>query len=223
MKLHRVNRFEDLSLFTEDASSGKTIGVFPGAFKPPHRGHFATAASACSECDEVNIIMSPKERLLTQVSKDLGKPEKTKYGGLMDGGNTHNNIKSKVKIEVAEVDRLTSASEMRASICDQSYGIDDMQTFQRCMNDFLPDELTPERQQQVISSLHKARLDDTITPKEASSIWNIYIDQLKDLYKNVNIKFTMSDISPIADTYAFALKLFDETQEQVTLRLYTGQ
>lgn len=218
------NSFNDLTLLVEDINTNDNIiGVFPGAFKPPHKGHFATAAAACSECAEVHIIMSSKERLLRQVSKDLGKPESAKYQGLMRGGNTNNNIKAKVNVELGEVDRLTSASDMRASICDTAYGTDDMTTFERCMDDFLPKQLTSDRRQTVINMLFKARQDDTISSKEASGIWGVYIDQLRDLYKNTDIYFTMSEISPIADTYAFALNLYDKTQHQVTLKLYTGQ
>lgn len=220
MKLPRVD-FDRLSLLTE-SSQPLTIGVFPGAFKPPHRGHFKTAAAACSECDQVHIIMSPKERLLNQASKDLGVPEKVKYKGLMPGGNTYEQVKSKVDIQVAEVDRQTSASEMRMQICDASYGLQDMNTFEQCMSKYLPDSLTPERKKHVIQLLHKAPGDDVISPQEANNIWKIYIDQLRDLYPSSDIYFKMADISPIADTYNFAGELFNNTQERVTLKLYTG-
>lgn len=39
----------------------KSLGVFPGKFKPPHRGHFKTCKKACSENDLVFILISQKE------------------------------------------------------------------------------------------------------------------------------------------------------------------
>jgi cytidyltransferase-like protein len=39
-----------------------TIGVFPGAFKPPHKGHFNVVKKLATMCDEVNVLISPKTR-----------------------------------------------------------------------------------------------------------------------------------------------------------------
>jgi cytidyltransferase-like protein len=39
-----------------------TIGVFPGAFKPPHKGHFNVVKRLADMCDEVQILISPKTR-----------------------------------------------------------------------------------------------------------------------------------------------------------------
>ena len=39
-----------------------TIGVFPGAFKPPHKGHFNVVKKLADMCDEVQILISPKTR-----------------------------------------------------------------------------------------------------------------------------------------------------------------
>lgn len=224
MRLHQTSNFDHLDLLVERYTDRQqTIGVFPGAFKPPHRGHFKTAASACAECDEVHIIMSPKERMLNQPSKTLNQPESAKYQGLMPGGNTNKQIMTKVKIETAEVDRLTSASAMRAEICDVSYGLNDLRTFEQCMNKYLPEQLTDRRKQQVVRRLYRARQDDKIEPREAQMVWRIYIDQLRELFKDTKIMLKVAKVSPIADTYALALELFEQTQETVTLRLYTGQ
>ena len=40
----------------------KRIGIFPGAFKPPHLGHFKTVQRAATENDEVYVFISKKER-----------------------------------------------------------------------------------------------------------------------------------------------------------------
>lgn len=39
-----------------------TIGVFPGAFKPPHKGHFDVVRRLADMCDEVQVFISPKTR-----------------------------------------------------------------------------------------------------------------------------------------------------------------
>jgi len=39
----------------------KDIGVFPGKFKPPHKGHFKTCEVACRENDVVVVLISSKE------------------------------------------------------------------------------------------------------------------------------------------------------------------
>ena len=39
----------------------KNIGIFPGKFKPPHRGHFKTCEVASKENDVVLVLISNKE------------------------------------------------------------------------------------------------------------------------------------------------------------------
>lgn len=43
-------------------SSAKRIGFFPGAFKPPHKGHFETALNAAKQNDALVILISGGER-----------------------------------------------------------------------------------------------------------------------------------------------------------------
>jgi len=38
------------------------VGIIPGAFKPPHKGHFLAAQKAADENDMVYILISSKER-----------------------------------------------------------------------------------------------------------------------------------------------------------------
>jgi cytidyltransferase-like protein len=40
----------------------KKIAVFPGAFKPPHKGHFEVVKSLSQQADEVIVLISPKSR-----------------------------------------------------------------------------------------------------------------------------------------------------------------
>jgi cytidyltransferase-like protein len=40
----------------------KTIAIFPGAFKPPHKGHFSVVKDLADQADEVVVLISPKQR-----------------------------------------------------------------------------------------------------------------------------------------------------------------
>jgi len=40
----------------------KTIAIFPGAFKPPHKGHFEVVKKLLGKADQVVVLISPKER-----------------------------------------------------------------------------------------------------------------------------------------------------------------
>ena len=45
-----------------EADDKTTIALFPGAFKPPHKGHFAAVKKLLEQADQVVILISPKTR-----------------------------------------------------------------------------------------------------------------------------------------------------------------
>ena len=45
-----------------EAEKQPTIALFPGAFKPPHKGHFAAVKKLLEQADQVVILISPKTR-----------------------------------------------------------------------------------------------------------------------------------------------------------------
>ena len=45
-----------------EAEDQPTIALFPGAFKPPHKGHFAVVKKLLENADEVVVLISPKTR-----------------------------------------------------------------------------------------------------------------------------------------------------------------
>lgn len=47
-------------LFCEQSTTG--IGLFPGAFKPPHKGHFETVKQAAIENKELVVLVSSADR-----------------------------------------------------------------------------------------------------------------------------------------------------------------
>ena len=51
---------KSFKLFCEQAAT--SIGLFPGAFKPPHKGHFETVKKAARENSEVFVLISAIDR-----------------------------------------------------------------------------------------------------------------------------------------------------------------
>jgi len=45
-----------------EAENQPTIALFPGAFKPPHKGHFAVVKKLLEKADQVVVLISPKTR-----------------------------------------------------------------------------------------------------------------------------------------------------------------
>ena len=204
----------------------KTIGLFPGAFKPPHRGHFMTAAMAAKNCDVVYIIMSPKERIIGQASADTGAPEWKKYAGLLPGGKQHEMYGDTLNTTLAEVDRQTSASAMRATIADLALGNNDMVTWENNLRSFLPPDLEDEDVRKAVDLLHKSPEDQVISVDEADQLWGIYLNSLRRKFPNTQIEYKIAEISPIKTSYDLAEEIFNDAKVAETrynLKLYTGE
>lgn len=223
MRVGNLETFDsvyDIILENDASARVKKIGIFPGAFKPPHRGHYNTAASACSQCNEVYIIMSPKERLICQKSKDTGLPEWEKFKSLLPGGKTHEKLNN-AQVELAEVDRQTSASKFRARILDTALDSCDLKTFTSNIVEFLPDVDENSKNRIAATLMGDCVKDGVITSREAEEIWSVYIEQLRRDYADVTIHFTIADISPIIDTHDLVVDELD--REPCRVLLFTGQ
>ena len=70
----------------------QTIAVFPGAFKPPHRGHFEVVKKLLQNADQVVILVSPKTR--EGVTADESVAVWELYKTLLD-----NNVEIRVALE----------------------------------------------------------------------------------------------------------------------------
>ena len=60
-----------------------TIALFPGAFKPPHRGHFEVVKKLLQNADQVVVLISPKTR--EGVTADESVAVWELYKTLLDG------------------------------------------------------------------------------------------------------------------------------------------
>ena len=66
-----------------EAEDQPTIALFPGAFKPPHKGHFAVVKKLLENADEVVVLISPKTR--EGISADESVAVWELYKTLLDG------------------------------------------------------------------------------------------------------------------------------------------
>ena len=204
--------FKGISQILESIQNRERVGIFPGAFKPPHRGHYLTAANACSQNDTVYILMSPIARLLGKPSSTGGGPEWKKFKGLLDKDN----------VKLAKVDRETSASAMRREIEELALSIVDIETFEANMQKYLP-EMNPQSKEVVLTQLMSVAIEDgKITAKESSTIWRLYIDQLQRDFPRTTIKFEVVASSPIAATYELVDELIADG-DRYDISLYTGE
>lgn len=227
MKLKTYNTFEDL--LTEQVTEGtvgheKTIGIFPGAFKPPHRGHYLTANEACRVCDVVYILMSGGGRELGKASKSSSVPEWKKYEGILPGGKFIDKLPN-LNIELAEVDRATSASAMRAKIADFGLTQNDTETFLDNIDEFLPD-IDQNDKLTISDQLIGTIANGVITAVESSVIWEIYIRNLEVSNPSCDVNFAIINGSPITNTYELVEGLNKDAQSLdrgYNILLYTGE
>lgn len=234
--LSPIKTFNNLVTFAdrflnEDLESSNTqrVALFPGAYKPPHRGHFHTALTAAKHSDSLYVIISnsPREAVSGEVAsqiwniyreyivrespnthvdikmldyaaspvaityqianilnnkyyvpgekevdkiplpgiKDISEDILSRFdsnielipvAGKGDGGRYRGLMKSNKyagenisNIDILEVERLTSASSVRAAIMSVANNEGDISTIRQS----LPDILTPEDEERVLSIL----------------------------------------------------------------------
>lgn len=193
------------------------VGVFPGAFKPPHVGHFATALDACQNNDKVYIFVSTKSRALTThnvVKKET--PDIKRYSNIIKSDKYTSNL---LGVQPAGVARMTSASAFRAAISAKDkntviknlpQGVDVDQIFNILMQS---NDITEPGYGHV-------------TIEQTMAIWNIYkpllIEQSNLTSDDIIIK--TSEPSPVKDTYDLVDMLNNSDNAGMTsVKLYVGE
>lgn len=238
-----MNRFEQLyaDLLIESEQVNK-IGIFPGAFKPPHIGHFETARKACEWATNENtttgylyLIASNKPRSLTQqnVSKAGAVDcDSQRYVNLLakqvrkERGSTEmvNNFRTDnlLSIQPAECERLGSASAVRTAIKNNDEG---------AVMSMLPDQLNELQQRQIWKILSASTNSDNvnvgqITSEQMQAIWSVFIEVLENMYTKCVIQFDVSSTSPVTDTYELVDAInkggTDLEPERTSINLYVG-
>ena len=77
---------ELLSGFIAEEITKESIALYPGKFKPPHKGHFEVAKQLLEKVDKVEIIISPKEveGITAEKSKAIWELYNKLLGGKLD-------------------------------------------------------------------------------------------------------------------------------------------
>ena len=212
--------YKDL-LIENDDNINKT-GIFPGAFKPPHAGHYYTALNACKNNDVVYIFASSKPRALSTQNMSGGK------GNDCDSARYNNLLKSDSKfttnllsVRPAECARMTSASAVRAAI-----SVKDKETIIENLPNSLDDDMKDKifnifMSSNDIGSEHYGH----ITADQMMSVWSIYRDALvRESGKSANdIKILLSHGSPVRDTYELVESINNsEGARNSSISLYVG-
>lgn len=215
-----MEQFDKLykSLILEQGVNVLKVGIFPGAFKPPHIGHYTTAHDACMNNDMVYIFVSDKPRPLTtqNVGNKKEAPDSVRYANILKTDKYTSNL---LGVQTAGVARMTSATAFRAAI-----SVKDKTTILKN----IPDGVDGDR---VFSILNKSNdIADPgyghITVEQTMAIWNLYLPILSNLsglpMDRIHIK--VSKPSPVKDTYDLVDQL-NQSQDasRTSVRLYVGE
>lgn len=223
MRLRTVNSFNDLYLLNEQINN-RVAGVFPGAFKPPHKGHYHTAYEAAKQCDTLFILMSDKPRELTQTNSS-GAPDWERYKALLPGGKQAQALNN-TQVELASCARPTvgdkpaSASRLRSQIASFAFDNQDFDTFMNNISEYIPASLTNAEQEIVAKKMISHAKDNVVDAYESAGIWEIYIQQLKR-ETGTDIVFEILQGSPVAMTYD-VVKTIDENKTYDLVKLFVG-
>lgn len=212
---HYYNR-----LFFEQLGGQQSIGIFPGAFKPPHMGHFYTALNACKDNDEVYIFVSKKPRALS--TQNIATPKGVKdcdinrYSNFMKNDKYTSNLAS---IGPAGCERLTSASALRAAI-----SLKDKNTIFKNV----PDMVDKQAIYDVLMQSNNPEADNYghISIQQTMTIWDSYRSALAKNSKldESKIKIIVSDISPVKDTYDLVNNINQsDVAANTNVKLYVGE
>lgn len=207
------------NLICEKDSNVHKVGIFPGAFKPPHMGHYYTALNACKNNDVVYIFVSKKERALSTQNKS-GPAGSTdcdaeRYSNFMKSDKYTSNL---LGIQPAECARMTSASAMRAAIA-----IKDKNTVFKNLPETVDKDLIYDilMQSNDVSNPNYGH----VTIEQTMSIWDLFQEGLiKESGKtNEQIRVFVSQVSPVKDTYDLVDSLNKDGKASMTsVNLYVG-
>ena len=216
-----MDNFDQLfsSTICEQDNNVHKVGIFPGAFKPPHMGHYYTALNACKNNDLVYIYVSKKERALSTQNKSGPTGSKDcdaeRYSNFMKSDKYTNNLLS---IKPAECARMTSASAMRAAIA-----IKDKNTVFKNLPENVDRDLIYDilMQSNDVSNSNYGH----VTIEQTMSVWKLFQEGLiKESGKtNEQIRVFVSQISPVKDTYDLVDTLNKgEKAGMTSVNLYVG-
>tara|TARA_Y100000310_G_C20580568_1_gene762751 strand:+ start:283 stop:963 length:681 start_codon:yes stop_codon:yes gene_type:complete len=203
----------------------KKIGVFPGAFKPPHMGHFKTALKACEENESIYIYVSSKERAITtepsQERKESSAPDSARYNYLLDNPKYTNNL---LGIQCASCARPDfDGDQLSARIIRKAISIKDKETIFKT----IPEGADKDAIFSILMKSNDMNSDTYghVSAEQALAIWSHYIPLLASGggISEDNIHINISDVSPVTDTYDLVGELNEQPDAgNISIRLYVG-
>lgn len=197
------------------------VGIFPGAFKPPHKGHFSTALNACMQNDIIWLFVSDKSRIVEQPKHDMnsnsGSCDSDRYA------NFFNDKGAAVRERLGGLKRGDCERETSATTVRNALYLGDTVT----VRENLPQSIGDGDLTKVESILSTTRGGGEITGDMATNIWNIYRPHLLRLCKarghNVEINIEKIKGSPVAVTYDTVSSYSEkETAQNTNITLYVG-
>lgn len=205
-------------ILAEEDNNVNTIGIFPGAFKPPHIGHYHTALDACKQCDSFYIFVSSKSRPLSTTNKAQGAKDvcdSDRYANIFKSEKFIGNLLS---VQPAACARMTSATAFRTamSVKDKNTIIENLP--QGADVDKIFDILMRSND---IAGAHFGH----VTVDQAMQIWQEYIPLLSQQsgMPIENIILNVSEISPVKDTYDLVGDINNSEEAGMTsIKLYVG-
>lgn len=210
-------QFEQLyrNVLSENIGDVIKVGVFPGAFKPPHVGHYITALNACRDNDKIYIYISSKPRELSTQNKASGGDDSARYSSMF---KTDKYTDKLLSVQAAEVARMTSASAMRTAIT-----LKDKNTVYKN----LPDSVDRDAIYNILMQSIDISNDNygVISAAQTVEIWQHYKRDLmaKTNKSDQDIVINVSDVTPVRDTYELVDTLNNsQNANKISVRLYVG-
>jgi cytidyltransferase-like protein len=210
----KVNNYLQHYLFEEDRSFHR-IGIFPGAFKPPHVGHYNVALQACQQNDEVFLFMSKKSRPIGKIQPDTkkGSPDIKRYENIFKTDKFTSNLGN---IKTINPIFKVADGEVSASLIRHAISIGDEETISKN----LPDLEKISEKNDVLDIMMQNR--DEITLEQAVAIWEIYKSDIENK-TNTPLNINVSDITPVMDTYDKVKEINKSAEAPETeINLYVG-
>lgn len=210
-------QFEQLyrNVLSENIGDVIKVGVFPGAFKPPHVGHYTTALNACKDNDKIYIYISSKPRELSTQNKSSGGDDSARYSSMFKNDKYTDKLLS---VQAAEVARMTSASAMRTAIT-----LKDKNTVYKN----LPDSVDRDAIYNILMQSIDISNDNygMISAAQTVEIWQHYKRALMSQTNksDQDIVINVSDVTPVRDTYELVDTLNNsQNASKISVRLYVG-
>jgi len=214
-----MNKFDRMygNLLHEQGSDVYRVGIFPGAFKPPHIGHYTTALNACKNNDKVYIFVSDKSRpLTTKPTSGKDVPDSVRYSNILKSDKYTSNLLS---VKTAGVARMTSATAFRAAV-----SLKDKVTIAKNLPDGVDKDAVYHKLMQ--SNDISSETYGHISIEQTMDIWNMMRPSLLQLsgMGDDDLIIKISSPSPVKDTYDLVDQLNkSESAGNIAVDLFVGE